>query len=140
MSQPRILVIEDNVADIELLRFVLDRQEKEYDLDVLKDGEEVLRFIEKHRAGVSASSPDPCVILLDIHLPKHDGLEILNALKREPALTHIQVIILSSVASPEAMVGIRSQGALYRAKPVSLQQYMELGAEILELCREPVLA
>ena len=139
MSRPRILVIEDNPADIELLRFALDRQGKPYDLDVLKDGEEALRFIEKHRAAGNAS-PDPCVILLDIHLPRHDGLTILTALKREPVLTHIQVFVLSSAASPEVKAEIRSQGALYRSKPMNLHQFMELGAEIFSVCREPVLA
>ena len=137
MGRPKILVVEDNAADIELLRFALDRQ-GDYELQILEDGEEALRFIAEHRAGIHA--PDPCVILLDVHLPKYDGLEILDALKRAPALLHIQVIVLSSTASPEARAEIQSQGALYRTKPVTLKHYLELGAEIFELCKERVLA
>jgi CheY-like chemotaxis protein len=129
--------VEDNAADIELLRFALDRQ-GDYELQVLEDGEEALRFIAEHRAGIHA--PDPCVILLDVHLPRYDGLEILDALKQAPALLHIQVVVLSSSASPEAQAEIHNKGALYRAKPVTLKHFLELGSEIFALCKEPVLA
>lgn len=137
MSRPRILVVEDNPADIELLRFALDRQ-GEYTLQVLEDGEEALHFIAEHRAGLHP--PDPCVILLDVHLPKYDGLEILDALKDAGTLRHIRVIVLSSVASPEAEAEIRGKGAIYRTKPVTLKKFLELGAEIFALCHEAVAA
>ena len=137
MGRPKILVVEDNAADIELLRFALDRQ-GDYELQILEDGEEALRFIAEHRAGIHA--PDPCVILLDVHLPKYDGLEILDALKQAPALNHIQVVVLSSASTPEAQAEIQSKGALYRTKPVTLKHFLELGAEIFALCKDPVFA
>ena len=137
MGRPKILVIEDNAADIELLRFALDRQ-GDYELQVLEDGEEALRFIDEHRAGIHA--PDPCVILLDVHLPRYNGLEILDALKRAPALVHIQVFVLSSAATPETQAEIQNKGARYRSKPVTLKHFLELGAEIFAVCKNPVLA
>ena len=137
MSRPKILVVEDNAADIELLRFALDRQ-GDYELKVLEDGEAALRFIAEHRAGLHP--PEPCIILLDVHLPKYDGLEILDALKEAPALQHIQVIVLSSVASPEAEAEIRDKGAVFRTKPVTLKKFLELGAEIFALCKDTVAA
>ena len=137
MSRPRILVVEDNAADIELLRFALERQ-GDYILEVLEDGEEALRFIAEHRDGLHP--PDPCIILLDVHLPKYNGLEILDALKRARTLRHIQVIVLSSIASPQEEAQIRGMGAIYRAKPLTLKKFMELGAEIFALCKEAVAA
>jgi two-component system, chemotaxis family, response regulator Rcp1 len=137
VGRPKILVIEDNAADIELLRFALDRQ-GEYELQVLEDGEEALRFIAEHRAGIH--DPDPCVILLDVHLPRYDGLEILDALKKAPALQRIQVFVLSSAATREAQAAIQNKGALYRAKPLTLKHFLELGAEIFAVCKDPVLA
>jgi two-component system response regulator len=135
VSRPKILIIEDNAADIELLRFALDRQ-GDYELKVLQDGEEALQFIAESRAGMHV--PDPCVILVDIHLPKYDGLQILEALKSDPALLHVRVIVLSSSASPEVRAEIHSKGALYRAKPVTLADYLALGSEIFEVCKEVV--
>jgi CheY-like chemotaxis protein len=130
-------VVEDNAADIELLRFALDRQ-GDHVLEVLEDGEAALRFVAEHRAGLHP--PDPCVILLDVHLPKYDGLEILDALKGARTLQHIQVIVMSSIASPEAEAAIRGKGAIYRTKPVTLKKFLELGAEIFALCKEALAA
>jgi CheY-like chemotaxis protein len=138
MSRPKFLVIEDNPADIELLRFALDKQGEPYDLDILMDGEQALQFIEEHRAGTRAL--DPCVILLDVHLPRFDGLQILKALKQAPALTHIRVIMLTSFASIEEEAQIASLGAVYRTKPAGLRQYMDLGEEIFEVCKTMVFA
>jgi CheY-like chemotaxis protein len=89
MSRPKILAIDDSSTDIELLRFALDRQGEEYELEVLRDGAEALEFIREHRTGTR--EPEPCVIVLDIHLPMHDGMEVLKAVRLEPALTHIQM-------------------------------------------------
>lgn len=138
MSRPRILVVEDNAADVELLRLALDRQKEDYYLQVIEDGEHALRFISEYSAG--DPSHDPCLILLDVNLPKHDGMEVLRALERNPALNGIQVLVLSSVASAQTKAEIRSRGAVYRTKPVSLQEFMELGAEIFGLCKQGALA
>jgi len=75
-----------------------------------------------------------------VHLPKCNGLEILDALKCPPALVHIKVVVLSSSVSPETRAEIQNKGALYKTKPVTLKHFLELGAEIFALCKEPVLA
>src|ERR1700676_2687134 len=95
----RILIVEDNPADVYLLRHGLDQHGEEYLLEVLQDGEEAIRFVEHYR--ISASNPEPCVIILDLHLPKHDGTAVLHAIRREPVLAHVQVVALSSLAAPQ---------------------------------------
>ena len=137
MSLPKILAIEDSQDDIRLLRIALDNQGEEYDLEVLQDGEKALRFIHEHRTGIRA--PEPCIILLDISLPKHDGMEVLRSLSREPALTHIQVLVLSSIAIPEKVAEIEKFGAIYRTKPMTLSEFFDLGAEIFEICKGAIL-
>jgi CheY-like chemotaxis protein len=132
MRFARILVIDDNTADVNLLRVGLDRHGKEYELQVLSTGDEALRFVQEHKAG--SHSTEPCVILLDLHLPKYDGLAILDALKQAPMLSHIHVIVLSGSASPSEQRKIHGMGAVYRQKPFSLDDYFELGSEILEIC------
>jgi two-component system, chemotaxis family, response regulator Rcp1 len=136
MSAPTILVIEDNPSDIFALRYGLDHQEAEYVLQVLPDGDAALSFIAEHRAGIH--QPDPCVILLDLYLPKQKCLEVLAALKIEPFLAHIKVIVLTSIASPKEVAQIRELGAVCRLKPARLEQYLELVAQIFELCKQGI--
>ena len=137
MSRPKILVVEDNAADIELLRFALDRQ-GDYELEVLEDGE-----------AACGSSPSTALVSI-LQIPalfcwtficrSTMVCEILDALKRAPALEHIQVIVLSSITSPEAEAEIRAKGAIYRTKPVTLKKFLELGSEIFALCKDSVAA
>jgi CheY-like chemotaxis protein len=136
MSRPKILVIEDCQADIALLRIAFDGQGEEYDLDVLQDGEEALRFIHEHRTGIRAA--EPCVIVLDISLPKHDGMEVLKELRRDPALYHIQVVVWSSFANPKQTAEVEKFGVLHRTKPTTLHEAYELGAEILAICKDGI--
>ena len=134
MSPARILVVDDNTADVNLLRLALDQQGEKYELEVLETGEEALRFVREHRDGLQR--PYPCVILLDLHLPKYDGLAILQAIKQAPVLAHIHVLVLSGMASPAERAKIANMGASYRQKPFDLGEYLDLGAEILALCQE----
>jgi CheY-like chemotaxis protein len=138
MSRPKILVIDDSSTDIELLRFALDRQREECELEVLHDGAEALQFIREHRTGTR--EPEPCVIVLDIHLPMHDGMEVLKAVRLEPALTHIQVVVLSSFLSTEKRAEVEQCGAVYRIKPSTLAELLDLATEILALCKQAVAA
>ena len=133
MQPARILVIEDNVGDIGLLRYALDQQQENYELEILKDGANALQFVHEHRTGVR--EPNPCVIVLDLHLPLYDGMAILRAIREAPALEHIHVIVLSSIASPTQRVEIENLGALYRSKPSELQALVELAAEIIAICK-----
>src|ERR1700721_1160521 len=133
MNLARILVVDDNTADVNLLRLALDQQQEEYILAALESGEAALRFIGEHREGLHR--PEPCVILLDLHLPKYDGLAILQAIRQAPALAHIHVIVLSGMASPREGDKIAAMGAYYRQKPFGLHEYLELGEEILAICQ-----
>jgi CheY-like chemotaxis protein len=63
----RIVVIEDNPADVTLLRLALDAQGDPYQLEVLSDGEQALRFVREYAS--MPGTPEPCVLILDLHLP-----------------------------------------------------------------------
>lgn len=133
MSMPTILLIEDSVADVFLLRTCLDKLGEPYRLEVLPDGEAALKHIECYRSGVRKS--EPCVILLDLHLPKHSGTEVLAAIRREPVLAHVRVVVLTTVASPRQRAEIDQLGAIFRTKPATLTMVEELACEILDLCK-----
>jgi CheY-like chemotaxis protein len=131
----RILVVEDNQADVFLLRHALDEHGEEYQLEVLRDGAEAILFVQQQRT--VASEPTPCAIVLDLHLPKHDGASVLRAIRGEPTLAHIHVVALTSIASPAEETEVRNMGLrLYRAKPTELDGWIQLAGEILEICQD----
>jgi two-component system response regulator len=132
----QILVMEDNPADVHLLRMALDYHGEEYRLEVLRDGEEAIRFVHNQRT--APADPEPCVIVLDLHLPRHDGKAVLQAIKQEPVLANVQVVALSSLPSPADELEVQRLGVrLCRAKPMELDEWLALAAEILAICREP---
>ena len=138
MSGIRIIVIEDNPADVTILRYALDSHGEEYELEVLANGEEALQFVRDHRSG--QRKPEPCLILLDLHLPKYDGLEVLRAITQAPALRHVKVLMMTVVASPAEETEAIQLGAIFRRKPISLEEQTELAAEIIAICKKLSLA
>jgi CheY-like chemotaxis protein len=134
---PRIVLIEDNPGDVLLLRHTLDMQGVPYQLEVLNDGEQALGFIRTCCPG--ESSPD--VLILDLYLPKHDGLEVLKALRQKRALSQVSVVALTGTTNALDKEQIRSLGvSLYREKPANIEGLRKLGEEIIALCedmREP---
>jgi CheY-like chemotaxis protein len=138
MQPARILVIEDSEADIQLLRLALDQEEEDYELEILKDGEEAMLFVHEHRTG--AREPEPCVILLDVQLPQYDGMAVLRAIHQAPALEHIRIMVLSGLVNPRQEAEIGSLGAFYRRKPSTLSELSELAAEIFAICKKSIPA
>ncbi len=138
MNPARIVVADDNTADVNLLRLALDQQGEPYELDVLQTGDEALRFVREHRNGLREFQP--CVILLDLHIPKYDGLAILQAIRQAPVLAHIHVVVLSGMATPAEKDRIAALGAFYRQKPFDLKDYLDLGAEVLAICADATAA
>lgn len=135
-----ILVIEDNPGDITLLRLALDRQRRAFELRVLRDGAEALDFVQEQRSS-TREDLKPCVIVLDLHLPKHDGLAVLAAIKQTPVLAHVRVAVLTSAASPKEEAEARHLGVrLYLKKPSDLDQFMKMAECIFEICHEPLTA
>jgi CheY-like chemotaxis protein len=130
-------MVEDNSADVFLLRHALDQHPQEYALEVLRDGEEAIEFVNRHRS--AGSDAEPCVIVLDLHLPKHDGTAVLRVIKQEPALSLVHVVALTTLASPKDEQEVRELGVrLYKAKPTLVEEWIKLAGEILEICKEQI--
>lgn len=129
----KILIMEDNPADVTLLRMALATHDDNYVIEVLRDGAEALAFIQRQR--LRAEHPEPCVIVMDMHLPKHDAPTVLQALRAAPALAHIHVVVLTSVAAPKDEAEVRQLGIrLYRSKPFEIDAWNALAGKILDIC------
>ena len=134
-SQPaRIVVIEDNPADVMLLRHALDEVNTSYELEVLSDGSAALRFVSEQ---AETETEDPCLVILDLHLPRYEGTVILEAIRRHPRLTRLKLAVLTTLASPAQEERVKVLGVhLYRRKPSEWEDFRRLGEELMALCRQ----
>ncbi len=118
-----VLLVEDNPGDVRLTREALKEGKVFNNLSVAKDGEEALAFLR--REGGFAAAPRPDVILLDLNLPRKDGREVLEAIKADPALRTIPVVILTSSEAERDIVRAYELNAnCYITKPVDLDQFI----------------
>jgi len=130
---PKILVIEDNQSDVFLLRWALTSLGEEFELEIVCDGERAIQMVQAERE--RQHDARPCVILLDLHLPRHDGLEVLRAIRQEPDMSHIHVLVMTTSVSPQQHSELREMGVPYRLKPKDISECQDLAAEVIALCK-----
>jgi len=92
-----VLLVEDNAADVRLIKEGLSVLRSKCRLSVVGDGEEAMNFLR--RMGKHHAAPRPSLMLLDLNLPKKDGLEVLQEMKADPNLRRIPVMVLTSSSS-----------------------------------------
>lgn len=127
-----ILLVEDNQTDAELAIRALKKHNLANGLFWVKDGAEALDFLFKR--GVYAermTEPNPCVILLDLRLPKVDGLEVLRVIKIDERTKLIPVVVLTSSTQDQDMVESYKLGVnSFVSKPVEFGAFMKTVAEL----------
>lgn len=118
-----ILYVEDNPADVRLTQEALKENKVRNNLYIAKDGEEAMEFL--HQRGRHRSAPRPDLILLDLNLPRKDGREVLAEIKRDPKLTSIPVVVItSSKAEEDIAKSYQLHANCYVTKPVDLIQFL----------------
>lgn len=122
-----ILLVEDNPVDVDLTLRAFARRKLINPVIVARDGEEALAFLPRWEAG----EPRPLVILLDLKLPRVDGLEVLTRLKATPVSRDIPVVILTSSADDQDVAAAYRIGAnSYIVKPVDFENFLEVADRI----------
>jgi CheY-like chemotaxis protein len=128
MPVQAVLLIEDNPMDVHLTRRVFARRKLPHPLEVLRDGEEALGYIRGWQVGREL----PAVVLLDLKLPRVDGLEVLRQLKAHPTLRSVPVIVLTTSAEDHDINAAYNLGAnSYLIKPVDFDNFLGV-AELIE--------
>src|SRR4051812_41978873 len=120
-----ILLAEDNPADVYLIRVALEEHGINLPLEVAADGKEVLQIIEREaKTGRSQLR----LVILDLNLPRHDGIEIMERLRQTDGLAHVPVVVLTSSDSPRDRTLAGNLGATrFLRKPSDLEQFLNLG-------------
>jgi CheY-like chemotaxis protein len=126
-------MVEDDPKDVELSLNALEDYHLANEVVVVRDGEEALDYLSCRNAYATRSSGNPAVILLDLKLPKVDGLEVLRQVKSDDKLKLIPVVVLTSSHEEKDLVTSYRLGVnAYVVKPVDFHQFVnaikELGA------------
>jgi CheY-like chemotaxis protein len=127
----RAVVIEDNAADVYLIREALKQEFVHVELDVFDNGEAVSKLVDRL---TNECSERPDIILLDLNLPRCDGKEVLRRLRQISGGQRAPVMIITSSNSPRDRDDCLSLGAAYYfRKPSDLSEFMRIGSVIRDL-------
>ena len=122
-----ILLVEDNPMDVDLTRRAFKKQKVMHPVEIARDGEEAVAILNNW----PHDKPTPILVLLDLKLPKVDGLEVLQHLKANPRFHPIPVVILTTSAEDRDIQAAYHGGAnSYIAKPVDFDQFMHVVEQI----------
>lgn len=128
----RVLLVEDNPADVRLIQEGFSTTRARYRLQVVDDGEKAVEFMQRRGVFMDAQLPD--LVLLDLNLPKKSGVEVLGEIKSDPRLRRIPIIVLTSSRFEKDVNTAYDRGAnAYMRKPSNLEQIYAL-AKVIEEC------
>ena len=127
----RILLVEDNANDVELTLSALGEYHFANEVDVVRDGEEALEYLFKRGKYEQRETGSPAVVLLDLKLPKVDGLEVLEQIKADDDLKTVPVVMLTSSREEQDLVRSYKLGVnAYVVKPVEFSEFMSALKEL----------
>jgi CheY-like chemotaxis protein len=131
MDESEILVVEDNPNDVELILTALSENRVADEVIVARDGQEALDYLHRRGAHESRSVRNPKVVLLDLKLPKVDGLEVLGRIKTDSHLKMIPVVMLTSSREERDLQRSYDFGTnAYVVKPMNFKDFIEVVKEI----------
>jgi CheY-like chemotaxis protein len=127
----RILIVEDDPKDVELTLTALEEYNLANEVVVTRDGEEALDYLYCRGNFTTRTSDNPAVLLLDLKLPKVDGLEVLQQIKSDEKLRMIPVVVLTSSREERDMVASYRLGVnAYVVKPVDFHEFVNAIKEL----------
>jgi CheY-like chemotaxis protein len=120
-----ILLVEDNPGDVRLVQEIFKEGRLNNHLEVVRDGVQAMQYLK--RRGAYAVAVRPGLILLDLNLPKKNGIEVLMEIKSDPNLRKIPVVVLTaSKAEEDILKAYNSHANCYLTKPIDLNDFLEV--------------
>ena len=124
-----VLLVEDDPGDVVMTREALAESKVMNELHVVSDGEAALRFLRQE--GEFTEAPRPGLVLLDLNLPRLDGREVLAAVKSDPGLRRIPVVVLTtSQAEEDILRSYDLHANAYISKPVDFDRFLDVIRQI----------
>lgn len=131
MELKRILLVEDSPHDVELTLAALAENHLANEVVVVRDGEEALDYLYRRGIFKLRMEGNPVVVLLDLKLPKVDGLEVLAQLKSDSGLRRVPVVMLTSSREEQDLIGSYDLGVnAYVVKPVDFHEFVSIIKEV----------
>jgi CheY-like chemotaxis protein len=122
----RILLVEDSEHDVELTLAALDEYNLANEVIVARDGVEALDYLYGRGKFAGHANGLPVVVLLDLKMPKLDGLEVLRQMRTDPALKAVPVVMITSSREEQDLIRSYELGVnAYVVKPVDFQKFVE---------------
>lgn len=122
----QILLVEDNPKDLELTLEALERSQLANDVVTARDGAEALDWLMCRGPHIGRDTGDPAVVLLDLKLPKIDGLQVLEKIKSDEDLRHVPVVMLTASREESDLVKSYELGVnAFVVKPVAFQEFFK---------------
>ncbi|MGN6524837.1 MAG: response regulator [Burkholderiaceae bacterium] len=126
-----ILLVEDDARDLELTLVALERSQLANDVVVVRDGAAALDYLNRAGEHADRGEGNPAVMLLDLKLPKLNGLEVLKSVRETPALRSIPVVMLTSSHEESDVVASYDLGVnAYVVKPVEFREFVAAIADL----------
>ena len=126
-----ILLVEDSPKDLELTLLALERSQLANEVIVVRDGAEALDYLHARGPFAQRLAGNPAVILLDLKLPKVDGLEVLQEVRGTPALRSVPVVMLTASREEQDLLRSYSLGVnAYVVKPVEFREFVQAIADL----------
>jgi CheY-like chemotaxis protein len=126
-----VLLVEDDPGDVLMTKEAFEDHKLHNELHVVNDGTEAMAFLR--REGDRADAPRPDLVLLDLNLPRMDGREVLQAIKSDPELASIPVVVLTTSEAEEDVLRSYSLHAnAYVTKPVDFERFIQVVRQIDE--------
>jgi CheY-like chemotaxis protein len=127
--QIEVLLVEDDPGDVLMTREAFEDYKLSNQLHVVNDGAEAMEFLRQEGAHIDAPRPD--LVLLDLNLPRMDGREVLQAIKSDPELANIPVVVLTTSEAEEDVLRSYSLHAnAYVTKPVDFDRFIQVVRQI----------
>lgn len=126
-----ILIADDDADDRYLTKAAFEENATHCEIDFVEDGDEVFDFLYSRGKFAHSRSELPSLILLDLNMPKKDGRQVLDEIKKVPSLKHIPIIIFTTSKSPEDVRQVYGMGASsFITKPSSFEDLQEVARNI----------